>query len=269
MRRIGVFDSGIGGFSILREIIARVPDVIIDYISDDSFAPYGIKSDREIKARSEMISEILLERDACLIVAACNSATAAAISTLRGDHPGIVFVGVEPYINVLNHEDIYPGIRKAAVVTTVLTGNSVKFRELKARLDPKGQILHYSLPNLATIVERILHEGLTEGLSEQLKRELDPLRDLNLSHLILGCTHYPLIAGLIETELNVSTVSAAPYVANRVADLLPCEKGRPAETFSFLSTSDMKWRKRTVSELDQLMKYSGREGLTGSFNRVP
>ena len=260
MRKAGVFDSGIGGFSILREIIARVNLLEIDYISDDSFAPYGTKSDSEIIQRSELITNLLLERGAELVVVACNSATAAAISSLRKSHPETMFVGVEPYINVLNHGKLFPGIEKAAVITTVLTGSSRKFTELKQRLDPEGRILHFSLPDLATIVEDILREGLNSRLEQRLRSELAPLRNLGLSHLILGCTHYPLIASLIEKELGLITISAAPYVANRVSALLPVKQGEPAETFSFLSTSDMLWKERSLKELDRLLRYSGRSG---------
>jgi len=258
MLKVGVFDSGIGGFSILREIIAEAPNLEIDYVSDDFFAPYGTKSDTEITERSEYITALLLERGAQLIVVACNSATAAAIAELRQNHPGTDFVGVEPYINVLNHSELYPGIEKAAVVTTVLTGNSLKFRELKDRLDPQGRILHFCLPNLATIVEGILKEGLNRSLEERLQKELEPLRNLGLTHLILGCTHYPLIASLIENELQLKTISAAPFVAKRVSALLPGHYGKPPGMFSFMSTSDMHWRERSLTELDRLLRYSGR-----------
>lgn len=257
MQKIGVFDSGIGGFSILREILARVPGVEIDYISDDVFAPYGTKSDSEIIQRSELVSGMLLKRGAVLVVVACNSATAAAISTLRQNHPDTIFVGVEPYINVLNHEALYPGIKKAAVITTVLTGRSEKFRLLKQRLDPEGKIRHLPMPNLATIVENILHYGYNEDQKRRLEEELKPLKELSISHLILGCTHYPLIADLIEEYLGVKTVSAAPYVANRVKDLLPPSAGQPATAFCFLSTASPEWQERSVEELDELLKFSG------------
>ena len=260
MRKAGVFDSGIGGFSILREIIAKLPMLEVDYISDDSFAPYGTKSDREIIDRSNLITNMLLRRGAELVVVACNSATAAAISSLRDSHPETGFVGVEPYINVLNHGELFPSIRKAAVITTVLTGSSRKFIELKQRLDPQNRILHFSLPNLATIVEDILRSGLTSQLEQRLRNELEPLRNLGLSHLILGCTHYPLIARLIENELDLTTISAAPYVANRVSALLPGEPGIPVEKFSFLSTADMRWKERSITDLDRLLRYSGRGG---------
>lgn len=259
MTRIGVFDSGIGGFSILSEILSEVPGVLVDYISDDLYAPYGTRSDGEITERSLYITDILRKRDAQLVVVACNSATAAAISRLREKYPSIPFVGVEPYINVLNHATLYPGITKAAVITTVLTGNSVKFRDLKKRLDPGQSIIHLTMPDLATIVEGILQQGYTKVLKEKLEKELEPLLALNLSHLILGCTHYPLVASLIEDFLGVRTISPGTGVARRVRDLLPSPTGMQSRSFSFLSTSSGVWREMTHEELFELIKY-GRTG---------
>lgn len=255
-QKIGIFDSGIGGFSILHEIMGKVPSVEIDYISDDAFAPYGEKSDSEIIERSSLITEMLLNRGCSLVVVACNSATAAAIAALREEHESIPFVGVEPYINVLNH---HPGIIKAAVITTELTGNSVKFKELKKKIDPTSRIKQISMPGLALIVEDILDSGLEEENRIRLTRELEPLKNLSLSHLILGCTHYPLIAGLIQDELNVVTVSSGPHVANRVFDLLSSPQGNYCSNFSFMSTTTMDWELKTAEYLDSLLKFSATE----------
>ncbi|HPF33046.1 MAG TPA: aspartate/glutamate racemase family protein [Candidatus Sabulitectum sp.] len=246
MARIGVFDSGIGGFSILREIMSRIRGAVIDYISDEAFAPYGNKIDSEIVRRSEWITGLLIERGADLIVVACNSATAASIAALREEHPDLPFVGVEPYINVLNHGSLYPDMTTVAVVTTVLTGNSSKFRELKARLDPNGIIRHFSLPGLATLTEEIIAHGYGAPQRERLAEELKPLKGAGLSHLILGCTHYPLIADLIEEELEVKTISPAPAVAQRVVSLLGEGQGKHPDEFSFMSTTDMIWRTRSL-----------------------
>ncbi|MCK5786495.1 MAG: aspartate/glutamate racemase family protein [Candidatus Sabulitectum sp.] len=254
--RIGIFDSGTGGFSILHRIMKKVPSVEIDYISDDAFAPYGEKSDGEIIERSQLITEMLLRRGCSLIVVACNSATAVAIEALREKHRGVQFVGVEPYINVLNHKDQFPGIKKAAVITTELTGNSQKFKELKQRIDPEERIQHVTMGKLASIVEDILEGGLNEPLRLNLHEELEPLRPLGLSHLILGCTHYPLIASLIERELNVTTVSPGPYVANRVSDLISSSGNEYTSDFFYMSTNSMVWEKRTGAYLTSLLRYS-------------
>ncbi|MCK5882622.1 MAG: aspartate/glutamate racemase family protein [Bacteriovoracaceae bacterium] len=239
--RIGVFDSGIGGFSILSEIVKRVPSIEIDYISDDAFSPYGEKSDREIIARCHELTELLISRGCSLIVVACNSATAVAIADLRHSYTQIAFVGVEPYINVLNHTELFPNIDKAAVITTSLTGESGKFRDLREKIDPEHRIEHFSMPELASIVEDIFESGLNTQNEKRLERELLPLQKLKLSHLILGCTHYPLISQLIEDKLKVSTIGPGPYVANRLHDLLGQRVGPFPQFFNFLCSSNMEW----------------------------
>ncbi len=255
-KRIGIFDSGIGGFSILHEIMAKGPAVEIDYISDDAYAPYGEKTDSQIIQRSRLITEILLERGCSLIVVACNSATAAAIAALRNDHRDVPFVGVEPYINVLNHRAQFPGITKAAVITTELTGSSEKFNLLKQKIDPLNRIEHVSMPNLASIVERILENGLDSSSKASLHDELSPLNDMRLSHLILGCTHYPLISSLIEDELKLVTVSPGKHVADRVLDLISTPAGVGCDSFSYLSTKSTRWEQKTEDYLSALLKYS-------------
>ncbi|PIE52834.1 glutamate racemase [Candidatus Fermentibacteria bacterium] len=252
--RIGVFDSGMGGFSILRKIMTGIPGITVDYISDDAFAPYGVRTDEEITSRSEHITEMLLERGANLIVVACNSATAAAIRHLRETHSHIQFVGVEPYINVLNH---LPDIDRAAVITTVLTGKSKKFNSLRNRLDPEHRILHFLMADLATITEEIIEQGYTCELQQKLSREIAPLKEKSISHLILGCTHYPLIADILEKELDVTTIGAAPFVARRVKELLNNPGGPMPSYFSFLSTTRMSWETRTVKQLEYLLRFSG------------
>ena len=257
--KIGIFDSGIGGFSILTAILRQVPEVDVDYISDDVFAPYGIKSQNEIIFRSSTITKILLDRDNSLIVLACNSATAAAIKTLREKFPDTEFVGVEPYINVLNHKKEFPDIKKAAVITTELTGTSDKFIQLKKRIDPLNKIQHIKMMNLAAIVEEILNLGYGEQQKKDLSEELAPLKTLKLSHLILGCTHYPLIRVLIEKKLDLITVSPGPFVAKRVQNLLSLRGGKPATAFSFLATSSNNWETRSLVNLNRLLKFYDRE----------
>ncbi len=202
---------------------------------------------------------MLLDRGNSLIVVACNSATAAAIKALREKFPDIEFVGVEPYINVLNHKKEFPDIKKAAVITTELTGISDKFKQLKKRIDPLDKIQHIKMANLASIVEGILISGYGEQQKKDLSEELAPLKTLELSHLILGCTHYPLIRTLIEKELDLITVSPGPFVAKRVQNLLSHRGGKPATAFSFLATISNNWEIRSLINLNRLLKFYDRK----------
>lgn len=244
--KVGAFDSGIGGFSILKEVHKRLPRLEVDYIADSAFAPYGTKTRDQIIERSISNSKMLIERGAHLILVACNSATAVAIEELRRNFPNTPFVGVEPYLNALNHPSIFPGITKAGVITTVLTGKSEKFLKLKAKIDPEGTIYHRSLPHLAGYIEDLYYRGMTPMLLKQIVEEISPIKAVGLSHLILGCTHYPLIWKLIENQLGLITISPCPYVANRVYSLLlnayperiaALQQGEEINSFSFLSTS--------------------------------
>lgn len=243
--QIGAFDSGIGGFSILKEVHRLMPALKIDYLADDAFAPYGTKTREQIIERSLFNTSHLLERGAHLILVACNSATAVAIEELRVKFPTIPFVGVEPYLNALHHPDIFPGIKRAGVITTVLTGKSEKFQNLKKKLDPDNTITHWPLANLAGLIEDLYHFGFSDSLDQRIKSELSELKNQQLTHLILGCTHYPLIALLIEKYLEVKTISPCPYVALRVESLLKqfysdayihLNQMVPENTFLFSST---------------------------------
>lgn len=255
---IGVFDSGIGGFSILKEIHRLLPQLEVHYIADDAFAPYGTKSREEIIERSKKNTLDLLARGAQLIVVACNSATAAAIEELRLSFPQIPFVGVEPYLNALNHPNKFPGIERAGVITTVLTGKSEKFVNLKKRLDPEGKIFHLALPHLAGLIEELYERGMSSELKTRIVEEITPVRSQGLSHLILGCTHYPLIASLIEEVLDLQTISPCPYVANRVLSLLTSmdllsDAHQAKEQFFFRSTKSLTdWQQYNFSSLSLL-----------------
>ncbi|MGZ3809074.1 MAG: glutamate racemase [Bacteriovorax sp.] len=137
--KIGVFDSGIGGFSVLNELFKAMPEASYYYVSDDANAPYGPKSDEFITERSIAITKELLAHDVELIVVACNTATAASIDLLRDKFKNLPFVGVEPYLNAYYKmpEGLSADEKKMMVLTTESTGKSERFKRLKERLDPK------------------------------------------------------------------------------------------------------------------------------------
>ncbi len=148
---IGVFDSGIGGFSILKELFKIIPAATYYYYSDEAHAPYGAKSDAYITDRCIAITQMLLDKGAEIIVVACNTATASSIEALRAYFKNVEFVGVEPYLNAYSKT---PGTNnKMVVLTTESTGNSERFKKLKTKLDPHQTIDHLSLKNLATMIE--------------------------------------------------------------------------------------------------------------------
>ncbi len=237
---IGIFDSGIGGFSILKKIHELAPDLNVYYVADNSFAPYGNKSKEQIIERSLYITEELLKFDLDLIVVACNTATGMAIDTLRETYD-IPFVGVEPFVNALSKHK-WKEDDKGCVITTDLMSKSERFTSLISRLDPKKHFSYVVTPNLASIIEDFFSSKNEEKLREELNKELSFVKDNSYSHLILGCTHYPLIDSYIEEVTGASTLSPCLYVANRTLSLLGREKdqsGTIKSSFQFaISTRD-------------------------------
>lgn len=248
MTSIGLFDSGIGGFSVLKETLKLLPGVKTYYISDDAHAPYGDKSEEFILGRCHELTKILLEeKKVDLVVVACNTATAVGIADLRKTYPQIPFVGIEPYLNIQKRYHSEDPNRRFVVLTTARTGKSEKFMKLKEMLDPEHKIDHYGMERLATLIEEAYYKGLTPQLQEEIENDLNPLKEKKYTHVILGCTHYPLISDLIEKYLKVECINPAPYVALRVQNLL-LEAGKihlpltsSTDEFEFLSTKKNVW----------------------------
>jgi len=242
--RIGIFDSGIGGFSILKEIQALMPFLEVYYYADTANAPYGPKSPDFVIERSHSIVKYLENHNVSLVVVACNTATAWAIDELRSKYSHIPFVGVEPYINILNQWPDLAKNERPALITTNLTGKSERFKALKLRLDPDSRIDHYCLPHLARIVEEdFFHEmqlfqsksgdiPFASDLYNMVKSEVECLQGKKYKHLILGCTHYPLVKNSLEKILQLETISPCRAVAQRVESIL---KARYADSWAALS----------------------------------
>jgi glutamate racemase len=215
-REIGVFDSGVGGFTVLRELHALLPTAPLRYLADTAYAPYGNRSPEEIRARSIAITEHLVERGATLIVVACNTATAHAIEALRARWPALPFVGTEP------------GIKPAVVATrngrigllaTPATAASARLRALIERHAGGREIV---VQGCAGIVDRIERGDLDSAeLRALVNLYCEPLRRAGVDTALLGCTHYPLIEPLWQAALgpNVELLRIETAVARRAAGL--------------------------------------------------
>jgi len=248
--KIGLFDSGIGGFSVLSELLDLNPAADFYYYSDDAHAPYGPKTDEAITERAFIITEELIKRGVSIIVVACNTATAASIDALRLKFPDMIFVGVEPYLNAYYK---IKEIGKMAVITTESTGKSERFKRLKQCLDPSSFIDHFSLKYLAKNIERFYQEPQFESEFDQLlEQELEVLKNQGYTHIILGCTHYPLVRKKIEKILKLVALSPERHVAQRVVELT---KDFPQSTiknkfsdFHFYSSSNNQWVSKKRNE---------------------
>lgn len=252
--KIGIFDSGIGGLSVLQELHKQAKDLEYFYISDEAYCPYGNKTNEQVVKRCFEIVEIFIEQGVDLIVLACNSATAVAIDELR-EKFDIKFVGVEPYINLLNKHS-WKTEYKGVVLTTEMTGNSKRFNDLKLRLDPESILDHMACPELATIVETFYKDRNVKMMKDAVAVELKSLVEHNYSHIILGCTHYPLIKTTIEKLTNANTYSPCVYVAEHALRILKYKKKNDSkDTFQFMTTlKGKKWCRETfeIIDLDKL-----------------
>ena len=190
-----MFDSGIGGLSVLRHIRAALPAEQLLYLADAGFAPYGERGEAEIVARSLAAAAFLADTGAKAMVVACNTATAAAIDAIRLQHPGLIIVGVEPGLKPAAELSVS---RTVGVLATAATLASARFAQLQAQVSAATGIrfLLQPCPGLASQIEKgALRAPATARLVASL---VLPLLVQDADTLVLGCTHYPFVQPLIE-----------------------------------------------------------------------
>lgn len=212
-----MFDSGVGGLSVLRAIRQAMPLADLVYVADSANAPYGERSDEFISQRSHEISRFLKAQEVDGIVVACNTATAIAVHGLRQALPELPIIGVEPGIK--------PGIaqsknKRVGVLATPGTLASHKFKQLVARHGDEAVLVLQPCPGLAKEIE--LGELNRPELQVLITRYCQPLKDAGVDTVVLGCTHYPFISELLQLALgpDVVLLDTAQAVAKRTAALM-------------------------------------------------
>lgn len=188
---VGVFDSGVGGVSVLKAILETLPAEGALYLSDAAFSPYGGRTEAEIRARSLVCTEFLISRGAKAVVVACNTATAAAVESLR-ERFTVPIVAMEPGIKPASAASRSGVI---GVLATEATARSYRLGNLIERYARDRRVLIQPCPGLVDLIEA----GTTDGpeLRELVEGFVEPLIDNGADTLILGCTHYALIGSLI------------------------------------------------------------------------
>lgn len=183
---IGVFDSGLGGISVLRELHKQMPQERYIYYGDSAYAPYGEKSREEIVQRCEGIVRFFCEQGVKAIVIACNTATSAYVEELRRKYPQLIVIGMEPALKLA--VDGYAH-QQVLVMATRFTLREQKFERLVARYADEHTILRLPCPKLVELIEDDLLED--EGKVEQVLREyLMKYEVEKLNSIVLGCTHF-------------------------------------------------------------------------------
>lgn len=217
---IGVFDSGVGGLSVLREIRRELPHEHIIYFGDQANVPYGSKSLLEVRQLSENVTRHLLERGAKLIVVACNTASAAALHYLRETFPGTPFVGMEPAVKPAAE---HTRTGKVGVLATPATFQGELYASVVERFAQGVTLFQDVLPGLVAEVEA----GRLKGKKTRriLGNALKPMLAEGIDTVVLGCTHYPFVIPLIQQIVgpDVQVIDPAPAIARQVRRVLERE----------------------------------------------
>ena len=194
---IAVFDSGVGGISVLRHLRHLMPGERYLYYGDSANAPYGSRTTEEVRALTlAAVEKILADSPVKALVIACNTATAAAITALRDRYPDLIIIGIEPALKLA--ADHFPGGR-VGVMATEVTLREEKFDTLLHRFDENCSVVKIPAPGLVQLIEAGKADSPeTEAL---LHRILDPYAG-KLDALVLGCTHYPFAAAAIRRVLG-------------------------------------------------------------------
>jgi len=215
---IGIFDSGMGGLTIYRAVRRALPDESILYLGDGKNCPYGERPVEEIRQLSEAAVELLLQRGCKLIVVACNTATAAAIDTLRAKYPHIPIVGMEPAVKPACLRT------KSRVVGVLATERSLDgdlFRRTAARYGADIEVIAAAGRGFVELVES--DQEQTEEAVERVRTVIRPMLERGADQIVLGCTHYPFLLDALKkaaTGYAVEFVDPSDAVARRVGQLL-------------------------------------------------
>ena len=230
---IGIFDSGVGGLSVFREIRKLLPEESYIYYSDNAHCPYGEKSVEYIIERARVITRFLIGKGAEIIVVACNTATAAAIATLREEFP-VKFIGMEPAVK--------PAVKstKTGVIGVLATAGTLKadkYLHTREKFSEGIKIVEHIGQGFVELVEKGCLEG--EEAESIVTASLKPLLDEGADRIVLGCTHYPFlsetiakIAAKLYPEREIEIIDPAPAVARHLTDIMKTEALIHNEGFS-------------------------------------
>jgi glutamate racemase len=250
---IGIFDSGVGGLSVFREIRKLLPEESYIYYSDNAHCPYGEKSIEYIIDRARMITSFLISQGAEIIVVACNTATAASIATLREEYP-VSFIGMEPAVK--------PAVKSTrtgviGVLATAGTLKADKYLHTREKFSEGIKIVEHIGQGFVELVEK---GCLTGDEAERIvTASLKPLMDEGADRIVLGCTHYPFLAETIAKtaarlypERETEIIDPAPAVARHLMDIMKTEALIHNEGFSIklYSSGDDTVLKETFCRLD-------------------
>ncbi len=239
---IAVFDSGVGGLTVLHECLVSLPEEDFVYLGDDARFPYGARSEAELRENVEEVSRFLLDRGAKLLVIACNSAASAAHELARevAAEQGVEVVAViEPEAEIAAAVTVSGNVGVLATPATVRSGSYLRALAEQHR---KLTVTEVEAPDLAAVIQRGF--PFHEGVVEMVRSYCAPLKQAEVDTVILGCTHYPLVAPMLQRILGrdvrlVTAGHAIAATAQRVLDVRGiAADGAREGSYSFLCTGD-------------------------------
>jgi glutamate racemase len=214
---IGVFDSGVGGLSVLRAVRRELPNEQLVYIADQAHVPYGPRQLEEVRTFAVGITHFLLSQPVKLIVVACNTASAAALHYLRDQFPGIPFVGMEPAVKPAAEHTQSGAV---GVLATPATFQGELYSSVIERFAYDVNVYQDTCPGLVEFIEA----GDLQGTPATaiLKQAIDPMLEKGIDTIVLGCTHYPFVIPQIQhiAGPGVRVIDPAPAVARQTRRVL-------------------------------------------------
>jgi len=244
--KIGVFDSGVGGLSVLREIHRLLPHIPTLYFADQKHVPYGPRPHAEIYDFVREVAEFFINQGAEVIVLACHAASAAALYPLRENYPHIPFVGIEPAVK--------PAVNATksgviGVLTTKATADGVLYRKVLTQFAQDVRVLTQIAPRLVELVEAGAFH--TEVAKEIISDYLNPMLTEGADQLVLACTHFPFLADeLIEiSQGKMTLVDPGLAVAKQVQRVLPPKFVPAEEPHSYFTSGDENTFKNALKTL--------------------
>jgi glutamate racemase len=261
--RLGVFDSGLGGLSILKAVRHLLPEADLLYVADSGHAPYGEKTDEYVAQRSARITRFLLDQAADVIVVACNTATAAAVHELRARWPDLPVVGIEPGVKPAVH---HSHNKRVGVLATPITLASAKYADLIRRHGQQAHIVPQPCPGLAREIER--GDLDSPALRQLIAQFTGPLLAAQVDTVALGCTHYPLIEPLFRAALGPevriidNSEAVARQVRHQAHEVMKKRQGAPRSTTGAVGL----WSSGDPQHLHQMAwRWLGIDATTGAL----
>ena len=226
-RPIGIFDSGVGGLSVLKEVQNQYPTEDLIYLADQAHVPYGLRSKEEVLGYADGIVRFLLGKECKLIIVACNTASAVALADLRHKYPDVPFVGMEPAVKPAA-ADTRSGV--VGVLATPATFQGDLYASTVERFARGVKILQDTCPGLVEQIESgYIDDPATRKI---LENALKPMLAAGVDEVVMGCTHYPFVIPIIKDIVGeeVSVIDPAPAVARQA--------GRMLEDYDLLSSDE-------------------------------